>query len=113
MPGTVTGTIGGNAGVYFDYRGTGAALHLDIGFIPSKIEAHNWTVVTPGTLNWVWSYRSANAAVATINGWVAAAAGTGARITTTTSVASIQGVQLATDTIVNQAGQDYACMCWR
>ena len=113
MPGTVTGTIGANAGVYFDYRGTGAALHLDIGFVPSKIEAQTWTNITPGTLSWVWTRRSANAAIGTINGWVGGVAGTGARITTTTSVASINGVQLATDTTVNAAGQDYSCMCWR
>lgn len=113
MAGTVTGTIGNNAGVFFRYEGTGAALHLDIGFTPSKIYSQNFDGTSPGTLTWVWNYRSMTAAVATINGWETSALGTGRTIGTVTDVASIQGVQIGTDTTINASGQDYFMEAWR
>jgi len=113
MAGTVTGTIGNNAGVFFIYEGTQAALHLDIGFVPSKIYAQNYDGASPGTLTWTWSYRSGYAAVATINGWEPGAAGTGAGVGTVTNVASIQGVQIGTSTTINLSGQDYFVEAWR
>src|SRR3990167_8593123 len=107
MAGTVTGTIGNNAGVFFRYEGSGAAQHLDIGFVPSKINAQNRDGASLGTLTWAWNYLSGYAAVATINGWEPGVAGTGAGVGTVTNVASIQGVQIGTSTTINASGQDY------
>ena len=109
MPGTVTGTIGNNAGVLFTYNGTGAALHLDIGFRPS----HMYFQAATTTSAWRWFANYAYAAVATAASWaVDTTGGIGRTIGTATSVASIQGVQIGTDTIVN-TGVTYNGTCWR
>ncbi len=106
MAGTVTGTIGGNAGVFFEYQGTGAALHLDIGFVPS------WVEFRTSSLSWVWSATQAVADLSTINGIVAGAAGVGQGIGTVQSVASIQGIQVATDVSMN-SNVRYRGICFR
>ena len=108
MPGTVTGTIGGHAGVFFEYNGTGAALHLDVGFIPSRAEFEAAT----SNLGWWWNQNTAVAWVATPSAWTFGAAGVGQAIGTVTSVASIQGIQIGTDTTIN-SGVTYRGMCWR
>ena len=113
MAGTVTGTIGNNAGVFFRYAGTNTALHLDIGFQPSLIRAQSYTGASPGTLTWTWNYLSGYASVATIDGPELGAIGTGAAVGTLTNVASIQGVQIGTSTTINGNGYNYVLECWR
>ena len=113
MAGTVTGTIGNNAGVFFRYVGTAAAQHLDIGFQPSLIRAQTYSGSSPATMTWTWSYLSGYASVATINGPELGAIGTGAAIGTVTDVASVQGVQIGTSTMVNGSGYLYHLECWR
>lgn len=113
MAGTVTGTIGNNAGVFFRYQGSGAAQHLDFGFQPSDVYAQNYLSGSPGTLTWTWNYLTSFAAVATINGWESGIAGTGATIGTATDVASVQGIQIGTSTTINAAGQNYIVKAWR
>ena len=111
MAGTVTGTIGNNAGVFFRYVGTAAVQHLDIGFQPSLIRAQTYTGTSPGTITWVWNYLSRYASVATING--PELGGNGEVISTATDVASVQGVQIGTSTSVNGTGYLYHLECWR
>ena len=109
MPGTVTGTIGGNAGVLFEYQGIATALHLDIGFRPS------WAYFRAATSNHVeWQYciNEGYAQVGTINGWIPGAGGAGQINGTASNVASINGIQLGTDTTVNE-GLVYRGYCWR
>lgn len=106
MAGTVTSQIG-TAGVFFEYAGTGAALHMDIGFQPSYVE------FKASTLSWTWQKFQGYADIATINGWVLGVAGTGAAVGTLTSPASINGIQVATDVTVNAAGYTYRGVCFR
>ena len=106
MAGTVTGSIGGNAGVFFEYQGTTAALHLDIGFQPS------WVEFKTSTQTWTWTRSQSLADIATNQGWTAGAAGTGQAVTTLTDVASIQGIQIATDTVMN-SNLRYRGLCFR
>ena len=108
MAGTVTGTIGANAGVLFEYAGTTAALQLDIGFIPSYCEFRSSTT----SLAWFWNRALSFAHVATASTWAAGAVGLGQLIGTTQSVASISGIQIGTDTTIN-AAVVYRGMCWR
>ena len=101
MPGTVTSTIGGDSGVLFQYNGNGGAssIHLDIGFRPSMM---HFAAATTNHVEWLWTNNFTNALIATINGWVVdTTGGQGRTIGTVTNTASIQGVQIATDTTIN------------
>ena len=111
MPGTVTGTIGGNAGVLFTYNGNAGAsgIHLDIGFRPS----HMFFQSATNTNSWRWFANFSNAAIATAASWaVDTTGGIGRTITTLSNVASIQGVQIGTNTVIN-AGETYNGYCFR
>ena len=109
MPGTPTGTIGNNAGVMFTYNGTGAGLHLDIGFQPS----HAYFEASTTTLAWSYFAPFPYARVATAASCVNGAGGVGQTIGTATSVASVQGIQVGTDTTINGAGITYRGYAWR
>ena len=112
MPGTVTGTIGANSGVMFQYNGNGGAsgIHLDIGFQPSVMA---FSAATLNHTEWVWTRNFANANIATINGWVVdTTGGLGRTIATVTNTASIQGVQIGTDTTINPS-VTMSGICWR
>lgn len=108
MPGTVTGTIGANAGVLFTYQGTELAQHLDIGFQPSYCEFRTSTT----TRGWFWTNNFSFAHVATAASWAAGAGGVGQAIGTVTSVSSIQGIQIGTDTTIN-GGMVYRGLAFR
>lgn len=112
MPGTVTGTIGASSGVLFTYNGNGGAnsIHLDIGFRPSMVE---FALATANHTTWQWKLPDVNAQIATINGWVVdTTGGQGRTIGTVTSTASIQGIQIGTDTTINGSGT-YSGYCFR
>lgn len=109
MAGTVTGTIGNNAGVLFTYAGNTAAMHLDIGFQPSRCYFESATT----TLSWSFFAPGPYARVATAASSAQdTGGGVGRQIGTVTSTASIQGIQIGTDTTIN-AGVTYRGMCWR
>ena len=111
MAGTVNSSIGGNAGVFFEYAGTGAALHMDIGFQPSIVEFKG--AGGGSTLTWGWNRMQGYSDIATIDGFYPGAIGTGRAVTTLTDVSSITGIQIATDTTMNLNGMVYRGICWR
>ena len=112
MPGTVTGTIGANAGVLFTYAGNGGAsgIHLDIGFRPNAVQ---FSAATITANEWTWYSNFSFANIATLAGWVTdLTGGVGRAITTLTNVASIQGIQIGTNTVINPSGT-MSGICWR
>ena len=112
MPGTVTGTIGANSGVMFQYNGNGGAsgIHLDIGFRPSAVQ---FSAATLTANEWTWYGNNAFANIATLAGWVAdITGGQGRTIGTVTNVASIQGIQIGTNTVINPSVTMNG-ICWR
>jgi len=120
MPyGTATPTIGLNAVQGFSYAGTGAAVALGIGFIPTAVQF--WG----GSLTWSWVRGMAfgDAKVGTSSfgitspqtgGVLDVLDGSGLASTNTATTSSVIGLLIGTNTIVNNGGGTvYFGLCYR
>jgi hypothetical protein len=117
MPyGVATPTIASSP-VPFSYPGTGAAVALGIGFIPSAVQFYG------GTLSWAWvrgmafgaAYAlSGTAAVTVVTGGVLDVLdGSGVASANTATTSQVIGLLIGSSSSVNNGGVTYFGLCYR
>ena len=118
MPyGVATPTIGMNAGVAFQYVGTGATVALGIGFIPSRVTFES------ASYTWTWtdgmSFGDAKTATVswtigpTTGGVLDKLTGSGRASTNVATTSSVIGLLIGTSTVINNPAATYFGYCFR